>query len=215
MTWTLQNIFIADATGSIPVKIGNNREVGETEAGTVFYFVAAKKPSGALMGLKVGTDRSIEGGKTNEWKVLEVARSAEILTEEEWQKRNAPAAPPHPQTPAPAPAPIPVPATVPEPVIHPTERPAAPQPVSVDSPAGKQSMEKLEAVLNNQGAGNHWIKEIRLEKTVNTGNYCSEKLGLAIELGPEDDAEAAFRTAEQFIKSHLPPEVVPSTARRV
>ncbi len=200
--WSLQNIFIGDATESIPVKIGNHDEIPQSVVGTVLYFVAHKKPTGGLSGLKVDLDRQMEGGKPKEWPVLAVARSGEIMSEEDWQKKNAPA------TPAPSRAPA-----ASAPVAQPTPEPAKPVTVQAPTPQPEAPAKTVAPVQSNAAIR---ISELRYERTVNTGNYCSEKLGVTIELQPGTTGEEAYQQAKQFVESHLPPEFIPEKgARRV
>ncbi|MFA5266059.1 MAG: hypothetical protein WC378_19730 [Opitutaceae bacterium] len=196
--WSLQNIFIGDATESIPVKIGNHDEIPQSVVGTVLYFVAHKKPTGGLSGLKVDLDRQMEGGKPKEWPVLAVARSGEIMSEEDWQKKNAPAAAPAPAAPVQQTA-VPVQQTaVPVgQIAQPTKQAAAAQMTAEPQPCRNNS-----------------FKELRYERTVNTGNYCSEKLGVTIAVGSDENPEQAFQSAKQFLATHLPPEFIPDKGAR-
>lgn len=206
--WSLQCIFIQDAKGSIPVKIGNHPKIEPTATGTVVYFVAHKKANGGLSGLKVDTDRQMEDGKPKEWSVLAVARSAEILTEEQWQAKNAPAAAvqqtavPVQQNAAP---------------VQQTSVPVQQTTTPVQETKGPEASPSHEApgvTTTGTGAGIR-ISELRYERTVNTGNYCSEKLGVTIELQPGVKGQVAFDAAKAFLESHLPPEFVPEKGRKV
>lgn len=207
--WSLQNIFISDATESIPVKIGNHDEIPQTAVGTVLYFVAHKKPTGGLSGLKVDMDRQMEGGKPKEWPVLAVARSGEIMSEEDWQKKNATAVPPAQAAPATQPAPSP---TVPvQQAAVPVQQSPAPM-AQITHPMKQAEAAQMAAAA--QPCRNSSFKELRYERTVNTGNYCSEKLGVTLEIGSDESPEQAFQSAKQFLATHLPPEFIPDKGVR-
>lgn len=199
--WSLQNIFIGDATESIPVKIGNHEEIPQTAVGTVLYFCAHKKPTGGLSGLKVDMDRQMDNGKPKEWPVLAVARSADIMTEDQWQAKNAPAVAVQQSA---------------TPVVQnavPVQQTAAPV---VQTATPVQTVQVKAKEPTQTGGGYTRITEIRHERTVNTGNYCSEKLGITVELAPGADSQSAFEAAKAFVDSHLPPEFIPDKgARRV
>lgn len=207
--WSLQHLFIADgtATDGIPVKIGNHPEIPASAVGTVLYFVAHKKPTGGLSGLKIDVDRQMEGGKPKEWSVLAVARSAEILTEEQWQAKNAPAAAVQQ-----AAAPVMQNAVTVQQNAAPVQQTTTPVQES-RGPESSPSPEPPGVTTTGTGAGIR-ISELRYERTVNTGNYCSEKLGVTIELQPGVKGQTAFDAAKAFLESHLPPEFIPEKGVR-
>lgn len=48
--------------------------------------------------------------------------------------------------------------------------------------------------------------EIRYDRTVNTGNYCNEKIGITIQLDPGVKAADALDAAKKFVNEHLAKE---------
>lgn len=57
------------------------------------------------------------------------------------------------------------------------------------------------------------VTELRYERTTNLGNFCSEKIGLTIELEPGVTASEALANAKKFIDKYGQKEVIPSGAR--
>ena len=59
------------------------------------------------------------------------------------------------------------------------------------------------------------ITEIRYERTVNTGNYCSEKLGVTLDVPEGFKGTDAVAIAKKFVAKNLPEEWLPPKGRRI
>lgn len=181
--YSLQEMFIEDETGSIAVKIGNKPEIADEYAAQHWpiYFVARTKPNGGLIGLRIDEGTYEEEGQTKKQKFLAVGRAADVLSEREYAARTGSALPAKAAKPP-----------IAESAPVQSSAPAAPAPAPAPGkPAGLR------------------VTELRYERVVNTGNYCSERLGLTLALEPETKASDALAAAKTFVEKNLPKEVVP------
>lgn len=185
--WTLQDIFIEDATGEINVRISNHEEIPIGAIGAVRVFAAHQKAKGGLSGLKIEEEEFQEtpDGPITKYKLLAVSRTGEIMTEEEWAKRNP---------------------VIPEKAKGQTQTapPMQGQNLPQDIPARDVAPPATTTMR---------ITELRYERTVNTGNYCSEKMGVTIALEPGTKGDVAVEAAKKFLGKHLPEEVIPAGAK--
>lgn len=115
--WSLQQIMLEDETGSIPAEISNHGEIPQAyaDSATTLYLNAGKKANGGPTGLRI--DEEVNPENNRPYKILSVARAAQIAT-------TAPTAP------APTPPPPALP-TMPQPAPEPTQAAPATAPAAV------------------------------------------------------------------------------------
>jgi len=207
--WSIQNAFIEDDSGSLPMKIGNQAEIPRTMIGQTLFFLAHRKTKGGLSGLKADLEEWSEEGKVKPYTILAMAKSGEMLTEAQFAERmKTDAATQPPQTTT-----LPLQnATLPQqnaappqqntvlPVQNPTptqQTPAVPGETRIAVASGQQEKK----------ASGYKLTEIRFEKKVYLGNYCSESLGVTLQVEPGQGV-AAVEAARAFCVKHLPPEFI-------
>lgn len=195
--WTLQNIRLVDDGGEVTVKLCNQTEISQAAIGQGLVIVSTKKASGQLVGVKVAVEQYVEEGVPKSDKILEVTRAARVMSPDDYVKECS-AAPV--QKPAPAPAAQP---QQPAAVKQPEPPRAAP---AVHAPSG---------VVDHASLPPAYVSEIRYERVVNTGNFCSEKLGVTLSIQPGLKAEAGYKSAKAFVDSHLPPEFIDPKSRKI
>lgn len=178
------------------MKVGNHPDFTQEAVGVIFVFKAHKKVNGGLTGLKIEEEPYVEEGTTKIAKVLVMARSGIAMTLEEEQRQTKAAAP------APG-ADIPV-GTFAKSAVGGTTDPTPTMQTPATNPVNPVNVVSKSRMV-----------ELRYERTVNTGNYCSEKLGVTICLDENTKGEFAYKAAKSFVDSHLPPEAIPPGGNKV
>lgn len=199
--WSIQNAFIEDDSGSLPMKIGNQAEIPRTMIGQTLFFLAHKKTKGGLSGLKADMEEWSEEGKVKPYTILAMAKSGEMLTEAQFAERmKTEVATQPPQTTA-----LPLQNTTPQQQnMVPVVQNAIPPAQNVVVPTAPVITEVRH---ENKGPVGYRVTEIHYEKKVYTGNYCSESLGVTLQVEPGQGA-AAVDAAKAFCVKHLPPEFI-------
>lgn len=187
--WSLQNIMLSDDTGEMPVKVGNHDEIPQDWLGKNLLILAHKKLKGGLSGVKLDEEEYQEGGLTKKFRQISIAKSGELVLQNGDIQEEAAEQPEEEAKIDPA-----VPVHLRPPVSEqPQPVKSEPEPVSV--PVAVRAT------------------ELRYERTINTGNYCSEKIGLTMEIPAGVKAVDALRTAQAFIEKYGMKEVAPIGAK--
>lgn len=174
-----------DDTCSMSGKLAHHDDLSPL-IGEEIAIISAKKPTGQLVGVKVDEMIVDDEGTQKTVKYLAVSKSAEIVklasTEEE-------------------PAPVEEEEEVPE---------AKPEPKPKPEPA-QQDMAKTKAPLKDkapESVGSITPTELRYDQTINTGNYCSVKIGLTVSLTDGASPVEALEKCRDFIAKHGPKAAV-------
>lgn len=188
--WTLQNIMIQDDTGEMPVRIGNHPEIPKDWVGKRVLILAHKKAKGGLSGVKLEEEQYQDGGVTKSFRQISMAKSGEIVLDEQAA----------------------------EPESTDVERDeelaqqTAPQPKTDPTPTEMKPAGKVKPVAVPPGTS---FTELRYERTVNLGNYCSEKMGVTVAIGNGTPPEDALVAAQIFLEKYMMKEVVPVGAKKI
>lgn len=190
--WTLQNIMISDDSAELPVRIGNHAEIPKEWKGQRVLIMAHRKTKGGLSGVKLEEEAYNDGGTVKTFRQISMAKSGEIVLDNQSQQVDDANL---------------VEGFVGEETVPPS---TAPAPVQAGIPS--KPSQKIKPVAVPPGTT---FTELRYERTVNTGNYCSEKMGVTVAIGDGATPEDALVAAQIFLERYMLKEVVPATAKVV
>ncbi len=211
--YSLQNLTIRDETGEATIKLKDRPELPLTTKGKVI-FIFSKQGDKGLTGLKVKDDEYPKGsGKVT--RIVSVTPTATI--QESDAAHDQPASRPA-QNGANGHAPAQrQPATPPRtaPAVSDNDGPpldsydAQPEAPPADKPSTQTAAPASQPKATNghkpaavSGPAKVRCIEIRYDVTVNTGNYCSEKIGVTLALEEGVTADEGLELAKKFVAAH-------------
>jgi len=190
-TISVQSLGIEDDTGVIDVKIGNHDAISPSlvDEQAPIWFVAHRKDNGTTTGLRVAEEEAMVEGEVQMIKFLMVARSATVMTDDEFQAFMG--------TQAPAQVSKPAPTVARAPVQAPAAQTQAPAPTIASAPAHEAPAPKQASFMR--------VSQLYYERQLDAaGKLAGEKMGITISIDPGGKSAEAVAAAKNFLSKHLP-----------
>lgn len=201
---TVQEMFAEDPTGDINVKVANHPDLIGL-VGKEVVFLATQKVKGGFTGLK----RSIDQKPGFEpYPCVRVSKGATITEAAAFDAANPsePAAIPQPDQPSQM--------VVQSPMTKPfIPEQASQQSVPSQSPMAEPATERQPQIGQVIKEGGLVVTTVSYGETVNTGNFCSDRMDITVQLNGTSVADGVA-AIKYLLKKHLPPEFIPQGPRK-